>query len=125
MRTDEKNGVTEVGHVHFSPLLSGTVMSTEAHWLLMKYVFDTLGYRRYEWKCDSLNAPSAMRHCAWVFSMKAVSVRRGLSKAAPVTPNGFPLLTVNGRWLTTPWNSGCQRVISHRTVNRSAPGIPA
>lgn len=33
-------------------------MSTEAHWLLMKYVFDTLGYRRYEWKCDSLNAPS-------------------------------------------------------------------
>ncbi|HDU8609645.1 TPA: GNAT family N-acetyltransferase [Morganella morganii] len=58
MRTDEKNGVTEVGHVHFSPLLSGTVMSTEAHWMLMKYVFDTLGYRRYEWKCDSLNAPS-------------------------------------------------------------------
>jgi RimJ/RimL family protein N-acetyltransferase len=35
-------------------------MSTEAHYLLMRYVFDDLGYRRYEWKCDSLNAPSRM-----------------------------------------------------------------
>lgn len=58
MRIDANNGVIEVGHVHFSALLSGTIMSTEAHWLLMKYVFDTLGYRRYEWKCNSLNNPS-------------------------------------------------------------------
>ncbi|HGN1705442.1 TPA: GNAT family N-acetyltransferase [Providencia rettgeri] len=58
MRIDANNGVIEVGHVHFSPLLSGTVMSTEAHWLLMKYIFETLGYRRYEWKCNSLNARS-------------------------------------------------------------------
>ena len=58
MRIDKHHGVVEVGHVHFSPLLSRTVMATEAHWLLMRYVFDTLGYRRYEWKCNSLNAPS-------------------------------------------------------------------
>ena len=58
MRIDPVNGVVEVGHVHFSPLLSRTVMSTEAHALLMRYVFDTLGYRRYEWKCNSLNEPS-------------------------------------------------------------------
>ncbi|MRS91233.1 GNAT family N-acetyltransferase [Enterobacteriaceae bacterium RIT714] len=58
MRIDAKNGVVEVGHVHFSPLLSRTPMSTEAQYLLMRYVFDTLGYRRYEWKCNSLNAPS-------------------------------------------------------------------
>lgn len=58
MRIDAKNGVIEVGHVHFSPRLSGTVMSTEAQYLLMQYVFTTLGYRRYEWKCNSLNAPS-------------------------------------------------------------------
>ncbi|QKN83018.1 GNAT family N-acetyltransferase [Scandinavium goeteborgense] len=58
MRIDSKNGVVEVGHVHFSPLLSRTPMSTEAQWLLMRYAFDTLGYRRYEWKCNSLNAPS-------------------------------------------------------------------
>lgn len=58
MRIDSKNGVMEVGHVHFSPLLSRTAMSTEAQWLLMRYAFDTLGYRRYEWKCNSLNEPS-------------------------------------------------------------------
>lgn len=58
MRIDAKNGVVEVGHVHFSPLLSRTAMATEAQWLLMRYVFDILGYRRYEWKCNSLNDPS-------------------------------------------------------------------
>lgn len=58
MRIDASNGVMEVGHVHFSPLLSQTAMSTEAQWLLMRYAFETLGYRRYEWKCNSLNEPS-------------------------------------------------------------------
>lgn len=58
MRIDPTNGVVEVGHVHFSVLLSRTPMSTEAQYLLMRYAFDTLGYRRYEWKCNSLNEPS-------------------------------------------------------------------
>ena len=58
MRIDAKNGVVEVGHVHFSPLLSRTPMSTEAQYLLMRYVFEQLGYRRYEWKCNSHNEPS-------------------------------------------------------------------
>lgn len=58
MRTDTNNGSIEVGFVVFSPLLKQTPASTEAHFLLMKYAFDDLQYRRYEWKCDSLNAPS-------------------------------------------------------------------
>lgn len=58
MRIDPNNGVMEVGHVHFSPLLSRTPASTEAQWLLMRYAFETLGYRRYEWKCNSFNEPS-------------------------------------------------------------------
>lgn len=58
MRIDPANGVIEVGSVTFSPLLKRTPVSTEAQFLLMKYAFDTLGYRRYEWKCDDLNAPS-------------------------------------------------------------------
>jgi RimJ/RimL family protein N-acetyltransferase len=58
MRQDPANGVVEVGHVTFSPLLKRTPVSTEAQFLLMAYVFDTLGYRRYEWKCDSCNLPS-------------------------------------------------------------------
>ncbi|KQP21679.1 GNAT family N-acetyltransferase [Pseudorhodoferax sp. Leaf267] len=58
MRIDPAHGVVEVGHVMFSPALKQTPISTEAQFLLMQYVFDHLGYRRYEWKCDSLNAPS-------------------------------------------------------------------
>lgn len=58
MRIDPKNGVLEVGYITFSPLLQRTRISTESHYLLMSYVFDTLGYRRYEWKNDSLNTAS-------------------------------------------------------------------
>lgn len=58
MRIDTTNGCIEIGHVHFSALMTRTAIATEAHWLLMQYVFDTLAYRRCEWKCDSLNAPS-------------------------------------------------------------------
>ena len=57
-RNDPHNGVSEEGFVVFSPLLQRTLMATEAHYLLAKYVFDTLGYRRYEWQCVSLNKPS-------------------------------------------------------------------
>lgn len=57
MRIDPKNGVIEVGNINYSPLLQRKPAATEAMYLLMKRVFE-LGYRRYEWKCDSLNAPS-------------------------------------------------------------------
>ncbi|WP_109126350.1 GNAT family protein [Dyella sp. C11] len=58
MRIEPTHGVIEVGHVMFSPLMKQKPASTEAQFLLMRYVFDVLKYRRYEWKCDSLNAPS-------------------------------------------------------------------
>lgn len=50
--------VIEVGHIVYSPRLQRTVLATEAQYLLGRYVFETLGYRRYEWKCNALNAPS-------------------------------------------------------------------
>lgn len=58
MRQDPANGVGEVGWVIYSRALQRTVIATEAQALLMRYAFDELGYRRYEWKCDSLNEPS-------------------------------------------------------------------
>lgn len=58
MRIEPAHGVIEVGHVTLSPRLKRSRMATEAQYLLMRHVFDELGYRRYEWKCDSLNAPS-------------------------------------------------------------------
>lgn len=58
MRIDVSNGVIEIGFVVYSAALKQSRIATEAQFLLMQYAFDSLGYRRYEWKCDSLNAPS-------------------------------------------------------------------
>jgi RimJ/RimL family protein N-acetyltransferase len=57
MRADPANGVVEVGSIVLGAPLQRTTAATEAMWLLARHVFD-LGYRRYEWKCDALNAPS-------------------------------------------------------------------
>ena len=58
LRIDPNNGVIEVGHIHFSPQIQGSVIASESMYLMMRHVFDELGYRRYEWKCDALNQPS-------------------------------------------------------------------
>jgi RimJ/RimL family protein N-acetyltransferase len=50
--------VVEVGNILLSPGLQRTPLATEAQYLLARYAFETLGYRRYEWKCDALNAAS-------------------------------------------------------------------
>ena len=55
-------GVIEMGSIVYTPLLQRTPAATEAQYLMARYVFDDLGYRRYEWKCNALNAPS--RHAA-------------------------------------------------------------
>lgn len=60
LRIEPASGVIEVGHIHFSPLMQGRPIATEAMYLMMRHVFDGLGYRRYEWKCDSLNQPSCV-----------------------------------------------------------------
>lgn len=58
LRIDTANGSVEIGYVHWSPLMARSPKSTEAFYLMAKYVFETLKYRRFEWKCDSLNTPS-------------------------------------------------------------------
>ena len=50
--------VIEIGHILLSPALQRSALATEAQYLIARHVFETLGYRRYEWKCDALNAPS-------------------------------------------------------------------
>ncbi len=58
LRIEPEHRVIEVGHVLYSPALQRTPLGTETQYLLARYIFETLGYRRYEWKCDALNAPS-------------------------------------------------------------------
>lgn len=58
LRINQEMGSIEVGHIHFSPLMQQKPIGTEVMYLMMKRVFDELNYRRYEWKCDSLNIRS-------------------------------------------------------------------
>jgi RimJ/RimL family protein N-acetyltransferase len=71
LRISPSAGAIEVGHIHFSPLLQHTPAATEAMYLMMRRVFE-LGYRRYEWKCDALNAPSRRAAQRLGFSFEGV-----------------------------------------------------
>lgn len=72
MRIDRANGVIEVGFVAYSPRVKRTPAGTEAQFLLMRHAFDELGYRRYEWKCDSLNAASRAAALRYGFQFEGI-----------------------------------------------------
>ncbi len=71
MRIDAANGVVEIGSLKFSPLMQRTPVASEAMYLMMRHAF-SLGYRRYEWKCDTLNAPSRAAARRYGFSYEGV-----------------------------------------------------
>jgi RimJ/RimL family protein N-acetyltransferase len=58
MRIDPAFGVAEIGNIHWGPLIQQTPATTEALYLFARYLFDDLGYRRFEWKCNNNNEPS-------------------------------------------------------------------
>ena len=58
MRIDATNGVVEIGNILWGPAIARSRVATEALFLAAAYIFDTLGFRRFEWKCNDLNAPS-------------------------------------------------------------------
>jgi len=71
LRIVPEHGCIEVGHINFSPALQRTPVATEAMYRMMLHVFE-LGYRRYEWKCDALNAPSRAAAQRLGFSFEGV-----------------------------------------------------
>ena len=58
MRIVPEHGVIEIGYVYWGPAIARTRLATEALYLFARYVFEDLGYRRFEWKCNDRNAPS-------------------------------------------------------------------
>jgi len=72
MRIDRFNGVIEVGHISYSRGLQRTTAATEAMFLFMQRAFDELGYRRFEWKCDDLNAPSRAAALRYGFTFEGI-----------------------------------------------------
>jgi RimJ/RimL family protein N-acetyltransferase len=72
LRMDPANGVAEIGHIYWGPSISRTPAATEAHFLFMRHVFEDLGYRRWEWKCNNLNEPSKRAAERFGFSFEGV-----------------------------------------------------
>lgn len=115
MRITPEHGVVEVGAVTFSPLLQRTPASTEAQFLLMKHVFEDLGYRRYEWKCDSLNAPSRQAALRLGFQFEGIFrqavVYKGRSRDTAwfsVIDADWPQLRTAFEWWLSPENFDAQ-----------------
>jgi RimJ/RimL family protein N-acetyltransferase len=71
LRIDPAAGSIEVGHINYSPKLQRTIAATEAMYLMMQRAFG-LGYRRYEWKCHSLNVPSRAAAQRYGFSYEGI-----------------------------------------------------
>lgn len=80
MRIDPKHRVIEVGSILYSPLLQRTRGATEAMYLMMRYAFDTLNNRRYEWKCNALNEPSRSAALRLGFSFEGIFRQHMIAK---------------------------------------------
>ena len=72
MRIDAANGVVEVGHICLAPVLQRTRAASEAFLLLFSRVFDELGYRRLEWKCNDRNEASKRAAARYGFTFEGV-----------------------------------------------------
>lgn len=96
MRADPANGVVEVGAVAHGPAMSRTPLSTEAHYLMARHVFDDLGYRRYEWKCHNENVPSRMTAERYGFTFEGVFRQHMLSKGKNRDTAWFSM--TDGEW---------------------------
>lgn len=106
MRIDPHAGSIEVGHIAMSPVLQRSPAATEAMYLMMRHAFE-LGYRRYEWKCDSLNEKSrrAAERLGFTFEglFRQATVYKGRSRDTAwysVIDSEWPLLReAFERWL--------------------------
>jgi RimJ/RimL family protein N-acetyltransferase len=88
--------VCEVGHVVYSPTLQRTPLGTEAQYLLARYAFETLEYRRYEWKCDALNAASRNAALRFGFNFEGILRQHMIAKGRNRDTAMFSML--EGEW---------------------------
>lgn len=98
MRIDAKNGVLEIGHIWFSPVLQRSAAATEAIFLLMRRTFDELGYRRLEWKCDNANTRSKRAALRFGFTPEGVFRKLSVVKGRNRDTAWFSLL--DDEWLS-------------------------
>jgi RimJ/RimL family protein N-acetyltransferase len=88
--------VIEVGHIVYAPALQRTPLATEAQYLLARYAFETLGYRRYEWKCYALNAASRRAAVRFGFTFEGIFRQHMIVKGRSRDTAWFAML--DGEW---------------------------
>ncbi|MCB4770685.1 GNAT family N-acetyltransferase [Ancylobacter sp. Lp-2] len=96
MRIDPANRVIEVGNILYTPALMRTPGGTEAMELMARHVFEALGYRRYEWKCNALNAPSRRAALRYGFRFEGVFRQHMIVKGRNRDTAWFSML--DGEW---------------------------
>lgn len=96
MRIKPSHGVIEVGNVMFSPALQRTRAATEAMYLMARHVFEDLGYRRYEWKCNVLNEASRRSALRFGFTYEGIFRQHMVVKDRSRDTAWFAML--DGEW---------------------------
>ena len=96
MRIEPKHRVIEVGHILYTPLLQRTRGATEAMYLLAKYCFEDLAYRRYEWKCNAMNEPSRRSALRLGFTFEGIFRQHMIIKGQNRDTAWFSML--DGEW---------------------------
>ena len=114
LRINPSAGTIEVGGLAYSPLLQRRPAATEAMYLMMRRAFDELGYRRYEWKCNALNAPSRAAATRLGFQFEGIFRQADVVKGATATQPGLRSSTGNGRRCMPRSNAGSTPAISTR-----------
>ncbi|TCT00559.1 GNAT family N-acetyltransferase [Aquabacter spiritensis] len=92
MRIEPGHRVIEVGNILFTPALARTAAATEAMYLMARHAFEDLGYRRYEWKCNALNAASRAAALRFGFSFEGVFRQHMIVKGRSRDTAWFALL---------------------------------
>lgn len=96
MRIEPQHRAIEVGNILYAPAMQRTIGATEAQYLFARYVFDELGYRRYEWKCNDLNAPSKRAALRLGFTFEGVFRQHMIVKGRNRDTAWFSML--DGEW---------------------------
>jgi RimJ/RimL family protein N-acetyltransferase len=130
MRVDAASRAVEIGNILYTPALQRTIGATEAQYLFAAYVFDELGYRRYEWKCHNLNAPSKRAAQRLGFTFEGVFRQHMIVKGRNRDTAWFSMLDSEWparraafeRWLAPAnFDAEGRQKVSLADLNRAAP----
>lgn len=98
MRMDAANGVAEIGSIYWGPELARRAGATEAVYLFARHLFDDLGYRRFEWKCNNANEPSKAAARRFGFTFEGIFRQHMVAKGANRDTAWFSI--IDGEWPT-------------------------